>query len=261
MKSKIKIEEVGKQFDGLTALEGVNMDIAQGEFSVILGPSGCGKSTLLYLIAGFDSPSSGRILMDGREITSPGPDRGFVFQDFALYPWRTVMGNVTFGLEMKGYGKAEAREEAGRYIDMVGLDGFEDAYPNTLSGGMKQRVAIARALVYQPDVLLMDEPFGSLDAQTRKIMQVELERIWSDMRKTVAFVTHSVIEAVYLADRVFVMTARPGHIKGVVDVDLPRPRSYTDEGFLEIRERILDLLHEEVEKSMERRSERFIELG
>ncbi|MFP4171135.1 MAG: ABC transporter ATP-binding protein [Methanomassiliicoccales archaeon] len=261
MKSKIKIEQVGKQFDGLTALEGVNMDIAQGEFSVILGPSGCGKSTLLYLIAGFDSPSSGRILMDGREITSPGPDRGFVFQDFALYPWRTVMGNVTFGLEMKGYGKAEAREEAGRYIDMVGLDGFEDAYPNTLSGGMKQRVAIARALVYQPDVLLMDEPFGSLDAQTRKIMQVELERIWSDMRKTVAFVTHSVIEAVYLADRVFVMTARPGHIKGVVDVDLPRPRSYTDEGFLEIRERILDLLHEEVEKSMERRSERFIELG
>ena len=250
---KIKIEGIKKIFEGenqVVALDGVNMNINENEFAVVLGPSGCGKSTLLYLLAGFEVPNGGKILLDGKKIKKPGPDRGIVFQDFALYPWKTALKNIAFGLELSGIPKKEATKEAMKYIKMVGLEGFENAFPHTLSGGMKQRVGIARALAYQPEVLLMDEPFGALDAQTRKQMQIELENIWEKTRKTVVFVTHSVIEAVYLADKVFVMTARPGKVKGVVDVDLPRPRSYTDENFLKIREKILDLLETEVEKSM-----------
>jgi NitT/TauT family transport system ATP-binding protein len=253
-KTKIKINNLEKTFSTrktVTALQNVNLEVKDGEFAVLLGPSGCGKSTMLYLIAGFEKPTKGTITLDDKIITKPDSDRGFVFQDFALYPWRTVLKNVTFGLEMKKTPKEKAEQEAKKYIDMVGLNGFEDAYPHTLSGGMKQRVGIARALVYHPEVLLMDEPFGALDAQTRKHMQMELEEIWEQTKKTVVFVTHSVIEAVYLADKVFVMTARPGTIKGVVNVDLPRPRNYTDEKFLKVREKILNVLETEVEKSLE----------
>ena len=254
---KIKMEGIKKIFEGenhVVALDDVNININENEFAVVLGPSGCGKSTLLYLLAGFERPNGGKILLDGKKIKKPGPDRGFVFQDFALYPWKTVLKNIAFGLELSGMPKKEATNESMKYIKMVGLEGFENAFPHTLSGGMKQRVGIARALAYHPEVLLMDEPFGSLDAQTRKQMQIELENIWEKTRKTVVFVTHSVIEAVYLADKVFVMTARPGKVKGVVDVDLPRPRDYTGEEFLKIREKILGLLEEEVKKSINNKS-------
>lgn len=253
--NKIQIKNVRKVFSGekeVVALENLDLNIKNNEFTVIVGPSGCGKSTLLSLIAGFEKPTEGNILIDETLITKPDNDRGFVFQDFALYPWRTVLRNVTFGLEMQGFSSREATERAMQFIKLVGLEGFEDTYPHTLSGGMKQRVGIARALAYQPEVLLMDEPFGALDAQTRKYMQQELIKIWQRMKKTVIFVTHSVIEAAYLADKVCVMTARPGKIKGIIDVNLSRPRNYTDENFLEIRERILVLLREEVEKSMKK---------
>jgi NitT/TauT family transport system ATP-binding protein len=248
---KIKIQNIKKIFNTgkkVVALNKVNLDINKKEIAVILGPSGCGKSTLLYLIAGFEKPTNGKIYLDGHIIKKPGADRGFVFQDFALYPWRTVLRNITFGLEIKGISKAEAEKKALDYIRIVGLKGFEHAYPHTLSGGMKQRVGLARALVYDPEVLLMDEPFGALDAQTRKLMQMELVKIWEKMKKTIIFVTHSVIEAVYLADRVFIMTARPGKIKGVIDVNLPRPRDYTDKNYLKYRKQILDLLEEEIVK-------------
>ncbi|NIP67007.1 ATP-binding cassette domain-containing protein, partial [Candidatus Bathyarchaeota archaeon] len=183
----------------MVAIQDLNLRVEEKELTVIVGPSGCGKSTFLYMVAGFEKPTSGKILLDGKPITKPGPDRGFVFQEFVLYPWRTVLGNVTFGLEIAGISKEKAEKRAMSYIELVGLEGFENAYPHTLSGGMKQRVGIARALAYNPEVLLMDEPFGSLDAQTRKFMQGELIRIWEELKKTVLFVTHSVIEATYLA--------------------------------------------------------------
>jgi NitT/TauT family transport system ATP-binding protein len=255
---KIEIKNINKTFEGghiVVALENLNININDNEFAVVLGPSGCGKSTLLYLLAGFEKPTSGKILLDGLQIKKPGPNRGFVFQDFALYPWKTVLKNIAFGLELKDVSKKEAAEKSMEYIRMVGLEGFEHAYPHTLSGGMKQRVGIARALVYDPEVLLMDEPFGALDAQTRKQMQMELEKIWEKTKKTVVFVTHSVIEAVFLADRIFVMTARPGKLKGIVEVNLPRPRDYTDENFLKVREKVLELLESEVEKSMHQEQE------
>ncbi len=233
------------------ALDGLDLEIRDKEFAVILGPSGCGKSTFLYIVAGFEKPTGGQILLNGNPIVRPGPDRGFVFQEFALFPWMNVLGNITFGLENQGMPKRQAREIAQRYIDMIGLHGFEKSYPHTLSGGMKQRVGLARAMAYNPEVLLMDEPFGALDAQTRKTMQEELERVWEKERKTVVFVTHSVIEAVYLADRIFIMMARPGTVKGIIDVTLPRPRDYVGEGFLSIRKEVLSLLEEEVRRSQE----------
>jgi NitT/TauT family transport system ATP-binding protein len=252
--SIIELLNVGKTFGRgngtVVALESVNLDIRDGEFTVLIGPSGCGKSTLLYLLAGFEKPTEGRILLDGATIDKPGPDRGFVFQDYALFPWKTVLGNVTFGLVNNGWGRKEAKEIAREYIDLVNLSGFENAYPHTLSGGMKQRVGIARALAYDPKVLLMDEPFGALDAQTRKYMQRELVEIWEKAQKTVVFITHSVIEAVFLADRIVVMTARPGTIKGEVEVNLPRPRNYTGDAYLSVRESVLDLLEEEVMKEI-----------
>jgi len=250
----IQLEGVCKVFTGegtpIIALDQVDLDIPRGKFTVLIGPSGCGKSTLLYMMAGFEKPTSGVIYLDGDPIVKPGPDRGFVFQDYALFPWKTVLGNVMFGLETTGWKKKDAEAKAREYIKMVNLEGFEHAYPHTLSGGMKQRVGIARALAYQPNVLLMDEPFGALDAQTRKFMQQELERILMQTQLSVVFVTHSVIEAVYLADRVIVFTARPGHVKGIVEVDLPRPRRYTDDAYLDVREQVLGLLQEEVEKEI-----------
>jgi len=254
----IEIEKVSKVYEAgkrrVTALENVNLDIPQGEFTVLIGPSGCGKSTLLYLVAGFEQPTEGRILLDGSPITKPGPDRGFVFQEYALFPWLTVLGNVMFGLLRNGWSRREARARALEYIHLVHLSGFEHAYPHTLSGGMKQRVGIARALAYDPKVLLMDEPFGALDAQTRKLMQQELIEIWQTTRQTVLFVTHSVIEAVYLADRIVVMTARPGRVKGTIAVGVPRPREYTEEHYLDIRRSVLDLLEEEVVKGAQAQS-------
>ncbi len=253
--AKLEAVHVRKEFGNgpnkVIAIEDITLKVRENEFLVIVGPSGCGKSTFLYLAAGFEEPTSGEILLDGRRIEGPGPDRGFVFQEFALYPWKTVLENVSFGLEIQGMDKKAAREKAREYIRTIGLSGFENAYPHTLSGGMKQRVGIARALAYDPEVLLMDEPFGSLDAQTKKLMQQELLRIWAKTRKTVVYVTHSVVEATYLADRVVVLTARPSRVKGIVEVNIPRPRSYTDEKYLSIRERILGLLDEEVAKAFE----------
>jgi NitT/TauT family transport system ATP-binding protein len=250
----IEIQNVGKIFgrgdQQVVALKDVNLDIHDGEFTVLIGPSGCGKSTLLYLMGGFEKPTAGKILLDGTVINKPGPDRGFVFQDYALFPWKTVLGNVMFGLVNNGWNKREARQVALEYIKLVNLDRFEHAYPHTLSGGMKQRVGIARALAYDPKVLLMDEPFGALDAQTRKYMQQELVRVWEKTSKTVVFVTHSVIEAVFLADRIIVMTARPGTVKGCVEVNLARPRDYTGKDYLAVREKVLDLLEEEVMKEI-----------
>lgn len=254
-KIKLKAVNITKIFeDGerkVVAIKDFNLEVKENEFTVIVGPSGCGKSTFLYMVAGFEKPTKGKILLNGKPITKPGPDRGIVFQEPALYPWRTVLGNIMFGLEVAGVPKDKARKKAMQYVKMVGLTGFENAYPHTLSGGMKQRVGIARALAYDPEILLMDEPFGALDAQTRKIMQQELIRIWEKTKKTVIFVTHSVIEAVYLADTIVVMTARPGRVKGIINVDLPRPRSYTDPNYLKIREKVLSLLEEEVKKSLE----------
>jgi len=251
---KLKAVNVTKIFDDgkrkVTALENFNLEVRENEFTVIVGPTGCGKSTFLYLVAGFEEPTKGEILLDGKPLTKPGPDRGFVFQEPNLYPWRTVLGNIMFGLEIMGVPKEDAVKKAMYYVNMVGLKGFENAYPHTLSGGMKQRVGIARALAYNPKILLMDEPFGALDAQTRKVMQQELVKIWEKAKKTVVFVTHSVIEAVYLADTIVVMTARPGRVKGIINVNLPRPRSYTDEKYLSIRKKVLSLLEEEVTKTL-----------
>ncbi len=199
------------------ALEDVSLDIAAREFVALLGPSGCGKSTLLYLIGGFLPTETGRILVEGKPIGAPGPDRGIVFQHFALFPWKTVRANVLYGLERMGLAREERERRAQSFIDLVGLTGFEDSYPSQLSGGMRQRTAIARTLAFDPKILLMDEPFGALDAQTRGLMQSELLSIWERTPKTVIFVTHDVQEAVYLADRVAVMSARPGRIIAIVD--------------------------------------------
>src|SRR5206468_2574971 len=206
------------------ALSDISLDVAEGEFVSILGPSGCGKSTLLYIVGGFVPPSSGAVKVKGTAITGPGPDRGPVFQEFALFPWKTVLGNVMYGLRQQRVPRGEAEAQSRRLIGMVGLKGFENFYPKELSGGMKQRVAIARTLAYQPAVLLMDEPFGALDAHTRTRLQNDLLNIWERDRKTVLFVTHSVDEAVFLSDKVVVMTRAPGRIKQVVNINLPRPR-------------------------------------
>src|SRR5262245_10679444 len=226
--------QTGISIDGLTheyrpargrpvlALDNVNLEIRDREFIALLGPSGCGKSTLLYLLGGFLPVQQGEILVRGQPIEGPSPERGIVFQHFALYPWKTVRKNILYGLQKQNLSKAECREVAQHFINLVGLKGFEESYPSQLSGGMKQRVAIARTLALNPDILLMDEPFGALDAQTRALMQEELVAIWSRSPKTVVFVTHDVHEAVLLADRVVVMSARPGRIKEIVDTSFPR---------------------------------------
>ncbi len=242
----------GSESAKIIALKDMSLKVYPNEFLCLVGPSGCGKSTFLRIVAGLEKPTKGVVYLDGEAIRGPGPERCMIFQEYALFPWRTVLQNVTFGLELKGTPKEERIDKAMRYIELVGLAGFEDRYPHELSGGMKQRVALARALVNNPEILLMDEPFGALDAQTRKVMQGELLKIWEREKKTVVFVTHSVIEATYLADRVCVMTARPGRVKKEFSIEIPRPRSYTGEKFLKIREMILDELESEVYKSLGR---------
>ena len=206
------------------ALSDISLTIEDGAFVSILGPSGCGKSTLLYIVGGFVRPTTGAARMKGKTITGPGPDRGPVFQEFALFPWKSVLGNVMYGPRQQGVKHADAEAQSRALLEMVGLKGFENFYPKELSGGMKQRVALARTLAYHPEVLLMDEPFGALDAHTRTRLQNDLLDIWERDRKTVVFVTHSVEEAVFLSDKVFMMTRSPGRIRQVIDIDLPRPR-------------------------------------
>jgi NitT/TauT family transport system ATP-binding protein len=208
----------------LVALENINLQIMEGEFVSIVGPSGCGKTTFLSIVDGLLTPTSGDIHVDGQRVTAPGPDRAVVFQDASLLPWRTVLRNVTYGLECQGVASAQARERAGHFIAMVGLSGFEQHYPHELSGGMQQRVNLARALVMDPQILLMDEPFASLDAQTREAMQEELIEITLKAKKTVLFITHQIDEAVYLSDRVIVFSARPGRVRDTILVDIERPR-------------------------------------
>ena len=210
----------------ISALDGFDIDVEEGEFLSIVGPSGCGKSTFLNILLGLLKPDSGEVLMHGKKITGPGSDRAMVFQEFGLLPWRTVQNNIELGLELKRTSAAKRRTVAERLVSLVGLGGFENHYPHELSGGMKQRVGLARALATDPDVLLMDEPFAALDAQTRDLMQVELLRIWREARKTVLFVTHQIDEAIYLSDRVMVMSKRPGRAKKSFTVELTRPREY-----------------------------------
>ncbi len=233
------------------AVRDFNLDIEEGEFVCYVGPSGCGKTTLLRCLAGLEEPTKGEIRVRGVPLEGPGAERGYVFQSFALFPWRTVRRNIEFGLELKGMTKEERHRISDEYIDLVGLGGFEDAHPKELSGGMQQRVGLARALVNDPAVLLMDEPFGSLDAQTRNIMQTEVLKIWNRTHKTIIFVTHSVDESIFLADRVVVLTARPASIKAIFPVDLPRPRDRASDPFAHIRHEILEDLTEEVLKGIE----------
>lgn len=246
----LEIKGVNKLFlsDGkeMEALHDINLSIRENEFVCFIGPSGCGKTTLLRIIAGLEKASSGTITLAGDPITGPAPERGMVFQEYSLFPWRTVLQNISFGPELKGVPSAQREARSRQYLKMVGLERFEARYPHELSGGMKQRVAIARALVNDPKALLMDEPFGALDAQTRNIMQSELLRIWEEEKKTVVFVTHSVDEAIYLADRIVIMSARPGRIKDVIEINIPRPRNRTSPDVNIIRDRILCDLRSEI---------------
>jgi NitT/TauT family transport system ATP-binding protein len=233
------------------ALSDISLEVRPREFLALLGPSGCGKSTLLYLVGGFLPIEAGRIAVGGQPITAPGPDRGIVFQHFALFPWKSVRANILYGLERQGMPRAEREQRAQSFIDMVGLNGFEDSYPSQLSGGMKQRTAIARTLAFDPNILLMDEPFGALDAQTRALMQTELLSIWKRTPKTVIFVTHDVQEAVYLAERIAVMSARPGRIKAIVENKFPNrdPSILRTKEFAEKVDEIWELVHDEAVKA------------
>lgn len=239
----LSIENLEKTFekdeDTLVAIQDFSLKVRNGEFVCVLGPSGCGKTTLLRIIAGLVEPTGGQILLNGKKIEGSGSDRGMVFQEFALFPWRTVRRNIEFGLEIKDISKEERHALSQKYIELVGLSGFENSHPYELSGGMKQRVGIARALANDPSILLMDEPFGALDAQTRNQMQKELLRIWKETGKTVVFITHSVDEAVYLSDRIVVMSPRPGTIADIFDITLPRPRDRADVEFASLRKSIL----------------------
>ena len=231
------------------ALDGIDVTARPGEFVSLVGPSGCGKSTLLYILGGFVQPDAGTVECDGAIVRGPGPERGIVFQEFALFPWKTVLGNVEYGLIELGVPADERRARARRYLEMVNLDGIETAYPKELSGGMKQRVAIARTLAVEPDVLLMDEPFGALDAQTRAMLQVELMRIWERTRTTIVFVTHALDEAIFLSDRIYVFSQRPARVKAVIDVDIERPRDreamLDDPAYAKLHHRLAQLLRAE----------------
>ncbi|MCX9074369.1 MAG: ABC transporter ATP-binding protein, partial [Candidatus Methanoperedens sp.] len=224
---RLVLKNVSRRFNGVIAISDLNLELKDGEFVCLLGPSGCGKTTLLRLVAGLDAPTEGELFLDGKKIEGVNKECGFVFQEYVLFPWRTVKGNIEFGPEVRMVSKDEREKIAQHYIDLVGLRGFEDHYPHELSGGMKQRVGIARAYANDPKLLLMDEPFGALDAQTRNLMQTELLRIWETEHISALFVTHSVDEAVYLSDRVVVMSARPGTVKEIFRNDLPRPRVRT----------------------------------
>jgi NitT/TauT family transport system ATP-binding protein len=235
----------------LLALEGINLDVRAGEFLCIVGPSGCGKSTLLHLIAGLQAPTSGQIEVDGNPIQGPGTDRIMIFQDHGLFPWLTVGQNVEFGMKMKGLPKAERRDKTQHYLRLVHLGKFENSYIHQLSGGMRQRVAIARALATESDVLLMDEPFAALDAQTRDLLHDELERIWSNTGRTIIFVTHNVREAVRLGDRVVLLTFRPGRVKSEFPINLPRPRSLEDPTVALAAREVLDELRDDINRSLD----------
>jgi NitT/TauT family transport system ATP-binding protein len=249
---RIEITDLGIAFsrNGLTveAVRAVTLMTTPGEIVALLGPSGCGKTTLLNAVAGFVTPTAGQVAVDGEIVAAPGADRGVVFQQHSLFPWKTVLGNVEFGLKMRGVGKAKRTAQARAYLSLVGLTGFESAYPGELSGGMQQRVGIARVLVNRPRVMLMDEPFGALDAQTRLTMQELLLSVWREVRTTILFVTHDIDEALFLADRVVVMTARPGQIRDLVAVKLARPRAATviaTPEFMALKARILTQVREE----------------
>lgn len=251
---KLETRAISKEFvkgreHRIPVLADISLQIQPSEFVSIVGASGCGKTTFLRILNGLIEPSSGEVLLDGRRVTTPSRDMGFVFQRDSLWPWRTTTGNIVFGLEIQGRSRDQARAIARRLIELIGLNGFESHYPHELSGGMRQRVNLARALAVDPQVLLMDEPFASLDAQTREVMQLELLRVWNEQRKTVVFVTHQIDEAVYLSDRVVVFSARPGKIRQIVPIDIPRPRflalKRTVE-FLGYVDKIWQLLEEEV---------------
>ncbi len=255
--AKLRIEDVALRFTPrrgvpVTALDRISLDVRDKEFSVIVGPSGCGKTSLLRLVAGLIEPSEGAIWLDDKRVTGPGRDRGMVFQSYTLFPWLAVRENVEFGLKVAGTPPQQRHDIARRFIAQVGLEGFERHYPRQLSGGMMQRVALARALANDPAVLLMDEPFGALDSQTRSLMQELLLDIWQQSSKTVLFITHDIDESILLGDRVYVMTARPGRIKELVEIDLPRPRSVdllTSAAFMALKRHIMRLIHEEAVRS------------
>jgi len=246
----LEVKNAGRVFSTpkgeIEALRGVNFDVHRREFTCVIGQSGCGKSTLIRILAGLETVTEGEVLLDGETVSGPCPDRGMVFQGYTLFPWLTVKKNVMFGLEMTGRGGTTAEREAMQWIDLVGLKKFANSYPHELSGGMKQRVAIARALANQPRILLMDEPFGALDAQTRAQMQAYLLEIWRNVDITILFITHDLEEAVYLADRILVLGANPGHVQEVIEVPVPRPRSpeqFISPQFLATKKRIEDLIH------------------
>ncbi len=253
---KVQLDGIGLSYranDGsrLLALDDINLKVAAGEFLCIVGPSGCGKSTLLHLIAGLHSPTAGEVLVDDKPVQGTGTDRILIFQELGLFPWLTVAENVEFGMKMKGVARAERREAVERYLRLVHLAQFRNSYTHQLSGGMRQRVALARALASEPDVLLMDEPFAALDAQTRDLLHDELERIWFETGRTIIFVTHNVREAVRLGDRVALLTFRPGTVKREYVIDLPRPRHLEDVEVAQAAREVLDDLREEINKSLE----------
>jgi NitT/TauT family transport system ATP-binding protein len=245
---KLAISDLSQSFrkdDGsdLVVLDNITFDVEDKEFVCILGSSGCGKTTLLRLIAGLDEAQSGSIILDGEEIRGTSPKVGMVFQEYSLFPWRTVIDNIAFGLEMRGMQREERYRIADSYLKLVNLAQFRNSFPTELSGGMRQRVAVARALALDPVLLLMDEPFGALDAQTRNMLQKELLEIWEETKKTIVFITHSVDEAVYLSDRIIVLTPRPGRICQVFPINLPRPRERTSPEFAQVRREVLDLIN------------------
>jgi NitT/TauT family transport system ATP-binding protein len=249
--ANVTLRGVRKSFGGIEIIHGVDLDIEDNELTVFVGPSGCGKTTFLNMVAGFIKPATGTLRVRGQDVDGPGADRAIVFQDYALLPWRTIERNVHFGIEMRagGRSKADLADRVQHSIELVGLGGFEKSYPHELSGGMRQRVGIARALVSEPEILLMDEPFAAIDAMTREGMQAELERIIAKTRQTVVFITHSIDEAIQLADRVVVISQRPGRVREIVDVDLPRSRfevdAKSDPHFIELREHVWGLLRDE----------------
>ena len=250
---KLVIDGLTKRFTSIDALTRIDTTIQSGEFISIVGPSGCGKTTFLRIVSGLEEATTGEIRLDGRAISKPGSDRGFVFQQDNLLPWRTILQNAMVGPEIGGYASPERLKATKGLLKLVGLEGFEDYYPKQLSGGMRQRVNLARALAIDPEILLMDEPFSALDAQTREIMQTELLRIWEKGRKTVLFVTHQIDEAVFLSDRVFVFARRPGRLQEIIEIDLPRPRPLSIKrtpAFVALVERIWNLIEHEVRESI-----------
>lgn len=254
----ISIEGISKSFGAFQALQNVNLQIPRGEFLVVLGASGCGKSTLLNLITGFEKPTEGRIVVNGREVRDVDPHCGMVFQQYALFPWLTVAENVAFGLKMRGVGASQRRETAQKFIEMVGLKGFENAYPKALSGGMRQRVSIARVLANDPDVILLDEPFAALDAMTRQVLQEELTRIYEQSGKTIVFITHSIDEALLLSSRMVILSARPGRVACDLPNDLPYPRNadvQLSPRYMDLKSQIWEIVQSEVMRSLQVRAD------